>query len=79
MTAWDVRAGCSGPAGAAGCSGSVTRCPGIAPSRPGDWLAVCTTGSGSADGRSPALSSLVQSSTTGPTPDPVSGPASANS
>lgn len=57
----------------------MVRWPGIEPSSPGDWAAVCTTGSGAAGAVRPVLSSLVQSSTSGPESYAVSGPPSANS
>ncbi len=78
-TALDVRVGFSGSDAATSGSCSVVRCPGIAPSSPGEEDVVCTADSRSAGGRRLLLSSLVQSSTTGPVPEPASGPASANS
>jgi hypothetical protein len=73
-----VRADRSGSATGTGGSVSV-RCPGTAPSTPGEWLTVCTAVAGAAGARRPPLSSLVQSSTSGPVPDAGSAPLSANS
>lgn len=62
-TAWDVRAGSAGTSAA---TGSTARGEGTAPSSPGvDWVAVRTAGGGGVAVRR-ALSSLLQSSTTGP-------------
>ncbi len=68
----------SGSVGVISGSCSAVRWLGIAPSTLVDWLAVSTAVSWTAGGLRP-LSSLVQSSTTGPVPGAASGPASANS
>lgn len=81
-TSFEFRADVPDPSAPCCGSGAMARCSGSLPTRPGAWTVACTAVSGAAAApgvRTPALSSLVQSSTTGPVPEPASAPASANS